>query len=279
MFGDKNMLEFCIPFTKNDFYPFYIDAIGVTRCNSSYSIIRPNSPYYCFEYIISGTGYAQQDNQPVFLAKKNDIFILPENHDHHFYTSPENPWFKIWFTCNGEFVYNTLKSYKLENTNLIKDIDLLKYFYQMYNICKNGNTKLEIFNNCSHIFLDIVQTLSLHTQVDIDEKKSSSLAENVKSIIDESNDTYISLSDISKIVYCSIPYIIDSFKAEYDITPHQYIIQKKIQLAKNYLTNTNLPVKDIASKLNFDNAHYFSAFFKSKTNMSPTDFRSKLKKP
>jgi len=43
------------------------------------------------------------------------------------------------------------------------------------------------------------------------------------------------------------------------------------------LTNTNLSIKDIASKLNFENAHYFSAFFKSKTNMTPTDFRLKLK--
>ncbi len=277
MFGDIAMIEFCIPFTKDDFYPFYIDAIGVSRCNSSYSITRTNSPYYCFEYIINGTGYVQKDNQPVFVAKKNDIFILPENHRHHFYASQEKPWFKIWFTCNGEFVSNTLKAYKLENTYLIKDVNLLKNFCQMYSICKNGNTKSEIFNNCSHIFLDIVQALSLRGSVDIVEKKNSTLAKNVKNIIDESNDTYISLGDISNTVYCSIPYIIDSFKAEYNITPHQYIIQKKIQLAKNYLTNTNLSIKDIASKLNFENAHYFSAFFKSKTNMTPTDFRLKLK--
>lgn len=232
------MLEFCVAFTKDDAYPFYIDAIGVSRCTSGYSITRHNSPYYCFEYIINGTGYVQKDELPVFTAAKNDLFILPENHKHYFYTSSENPWFKIWFTCSGDFVSNTLKAYKLENTNLVQDINLLKNFFKIYNICKNSNIKTEAFNRCANIFLEIIQNIYLHTPKSI--TTDTSLAAKVKKIIDDTENNNISLASISKMLYCSIPYIIDSFKSEYNMTPHQYIIQKKIQLAKSYLANTKV---------------------------------------
>lgn len=270
------MLEFCVPFTKDANYPFYVDSIGVTFCWPSYSIVRPNSPHYCFEYILNGQGYVQKDNLPVFSVQKNDLFILPMNHRHYFYTDPQKPWAKIWLVCSGDFVSNTLNAYRLENTCLVKNINLRKCFFRIYNICKNGNSKAEIFDKCAHIFLELVQSISIHNAAEKINQAENNIAQQVKKIMDNTDNINIPLKSISNMVYCSIPHIIDSFKAEYGMTPHQYSTQMKIKLAKNYLTNTNLSIMDIAFRLKFDNAHYFSTFFKSKTGVTPKEFRLKL---
>lgn len=55
-------------------------------------------------------------------------------------------------------------------------------------------------------------------------------------------------------------------------------INTKIAMAiKNYLTCTDLSVKNIAAKLNFDDPSYMCRFFRKMTGMSPIEFRNKTK--
>ncbi|RZM07693.1 MAG: AraC family transcriptional regulator [Pedobacter sp.] len=49
----------------------------------------------------------------------------------------------------------------------------------------------------------------------------------------------------------------------------------KIQKSKELLTGTSMPVKEIAFNLNFESVSYFITFFKSRTGMSPGEYRSK----
>lgn len=50
--------------------------------------------------------------------------------------------------------------------------------------------------------------------------------------------------------------------------------QRRIKMAKNLLTNSNAKIKWIADQCGFEDVNYFSRFFKLKTNMPPSRFRS-----
>lgn len=63
------------------------------------------------------------------------------------------------------------------------------------------------------------------------------------------------------------------FKKAYGITPYNYVLNKKISLAKKLIKNTNLSIKQIAEKLNFADEYYFSNFFKQKVGVTPTKYR------
>ena len=63
------MYEDLIAFTPNvPNAPFQILMSGISYCDGTYKISRPNSPLYCFEYIYKGKGMVHL-NQAAFPAK------------------------------------------------------------------------------------------------------------------------------------------------------------------------------------------------------------------
>jgi AraC-like DNA-binding protein len=53
----------------------------------------------------------------------------------------------------------------------------------------------------------------------------------------------------------------------------QYIQNAIIEKAKEKLSTTNLSVSEIAYELGFEHSQSFSKLFKTKTNVSPLEFR------
>ena len=63
------------------------------------------------------------------------------------------------------------------------------------------------------------------------------------------------------------------FKKYTGISPSKYIMSFKILKAKELLTYTDMPVKEVATGSGIDNAEYFSTLFKRETGVSPLDWR------
>jgi AraC-like DNA-binding protein len=59
-------------------------------------------------------------------------------------------------------------------------------------------------------------------------------------------------------------------------TLHEYIQRTRLDLARQLLADKRLRVKEVAQRLHFSNEHYFSSFFRTKTGISPTEFRRHL---
>jgi len=57
------------------------------------------------------------------------------------------------------------------------------------------------------------------------------------------------------------------------LNTQQYIQNAVIEKAKEKLSTTNLSVSEIAYELGFEHSQSFSKLFKTKTNVSPLEFR------
>ncbi len=69
-------------------------------------------------------------------------------------------------------------------------------------------------------------------------------------------------------------YFCARFKRAFQVSPQQYIIEKRISLAKHLLLSTSLPISDIALACGYADPLYFSRIFTKQTLFSPTTFRS-----
>lgn len=67
------------------------------------------------------------------------------------------------------------------------------------------------------------------------------------------------------------------FKANYGISPIQYFIYLKIELAKKYLREDNYNISQISELLGYSSIHYFSLQFKKITGMSPSEYSASIK--
>ena len=74
---------------------------------------------------------------------------------------------------------------------------------------------------------------------------------------------------------CTESALIRSFRRYYKTTPHEYLMESKIQEAENYLLYTGLSVKEISAALAFSDQYHFSNTFKKTVGISPKEFIAK----
>ncbi len=67
------------------------------------------------------------------------------------------------------------------------------------------------------------------------------------------------------------------FKSNYGVSPIQYFIYLKIELAKKYLREDNYNISQVSELLGYSSVHYFSLQFKKTTGMSPTEYSASIK--
>lgn len=67
------------------------------------------------------------------------------------------------------------------------------------------------------------------------------------------------------------------FKQNYGMSPIQYFIRLKIEMAKKYLREDNYNISQVSELLGYSSVHYFSLQFKKTTGMSPTEYSTSIK--
>ncbi len=83
----------------------------------------------------------------------------------------------------------------------------------------------------------------------------------------------ISIEYLTKATKVSKVYLQKLFKKTYGKTVHQVILEKRIDLAKYLLRQSNLSIRDIALRCGFGCREQFSVIFKKQLGISPFAFR------
>jgi AraC-like DNA-binding protein len=79
---------------------------------------------------------------------------------------------------------------------------------------------------------------------------------------------------VAEKLHLSPMYLSSLLKSLTGLTTQQHIHEKLIERAKVKLSTTGLTVSEIAFELGFEHSQSFSKLFKSKTNVSPLEFRN-----
>lgn len=117
-------------------------------------------------------------------------------------------------------------------------------------------------------FLQIISALAIKNK-----SKKNETASDLAVYIMENLKSELSLDVLTaKFGYCKIS-IIQIFKKEFGKTPHEYITQRRIELAKNLLISSDMSVETIALESGFGNyINLYKAFLKAE-NCSPNEYR------
>lgn len=108
---------------------------------------------------------------------------------------------------------------------------------------------------------------------------SNDLLSNFENILDKyfSDNANLLLPTVEKIateLNVSSSYLSDMLRSVTGQNTQQHIHEKLIEKSKEILTTTNLTVSQIAYQLGFEYPQSFSKLFKSKTNLTPLEFRN-----
>ena len=97
-----------------------------------------------------------------------------------------------------------------------------------------------------------------------------------KRYIENHFDTQIKLKDIADSVHLSEIYFHNIFTESVGISPHQYLIDCRIENAKKLLWDTNVSIIELAEKSGFGCQQYLNKVFKKETGMTPGSYRKSI---
>ncbi|GAB0156834.1 helix-turn-helix domain-containing protein [Chryseobacterium sp. Alg-005] len=81
---------------------------------------------------------------------------------------------------------------------------------------------------------------------------------------------------IADQLHLSANYLSDMLRVQTGQTTQQHIQNRLIEKAKEFLSTTSMSVSEIAYQLGFEHPQSFHRLFKSRTSLSPMEFRSSL---
>lgn len=95
----------------------------------------------------------------------------------------------------------------------------------------------------------------------------------VVDFIEANLSSSFTLSDLAILTDLSEFHFSRMFKVSFDYTPHQYVLGRRIELAKQLLINPQIPLVDLAFACGFSSQQHFSQQFKKRVGMTPLVFR------
>jgi len=229
--------------------------------------------------LINGELYRMQKNGLYFIYGLTTHLAVPDdltryNHSIILLNTPEtekmcadlfmtNEYKKIFTERGGTFC-------PLTPENIIK-VDSI--FLNIYNLMSSNDDTLkfaQLASNLVKLFNIGIKSCSANTNT------NSKIAD-IISYISDNALTKITIDDICKKTHISKYHLCRTFKENVGITIGEFIKSKRLSIAKQLLSETNLSITRIAHRCCFTDASFFSKTFSKEFGMTPTAFRAKYR--
>lgn len=235
---------------------------------------------YQLLYVTEGEGvFRSTTNKKEAELKTGDMFLLFPGEWHTYYPKREIGWKSYWIGFKGKNIDDRLAAGFLHPEKPIYHVGFSDEIVHLYRSAYTVASKEQAYSQ--QILAGIVNHLigmmyalernnelsKSHTRVDMVNK--------ARLRIREALESSLTIQQIAEELGTSYSNFRKQFKEYTGISPAAYQQDLKLQRAKELLSTTDLSIKEIAYKLNFDSPDYFSAKFKIKTGRKPSDMRPK----
>ena len=110
----------------------------------------------------------------------------------------------------------------------------------------------------------------------MEERESSqykSISERIIHVIQQEYDTKLTLDTIAAKLHYNPNYLSEIFKKEFGQCFSDYLSNYRYTMAKAWLKETDMPVKEIAERLQYNNSQNFIRFFRKMEGITPGKYR------
>lgn len=105
--------------------------------------------------------------------------------------------------------------------------------------------------------------------------RHTEIVESICRIIDQRLNQSLSVEMIADEIFLSRGYATQIFKKVTGESINRYIINQRIEKAKELLRNTHLKINEVSLSVGYDNPTYFSSVFKNEVGISPREYRQR----
>jgi len=233
---------------------------------------------YQMLYIIEGEGVFHSRTVKEAPLREGDMFLLFPGEWHSYHPLSDKGWKKYWIGFRGHNMDDRVRAGFLSPQ---KPIYHLGYSSQMEQLYKNAYaaaikedpyTQQLLAGIVNHI---VGMMYSLERNIELRNRNQGHVDMISRALlrIRESLESSLTIQQVADEMGVSYSNFRKLFKEYTGLSPATYQQDLRLQRAKELLSTTDISIKEIAYKLNFESPDYFSAKFKIKTGRTPSEMR------
>lgn len=268
----SNRMEFFRNINHRGISSLIIFFAGKEACLPSHHFGPAVRAQYLLHFITKGKGRFYDHNKTYDLSE-NQVFLIKPNVTTYYIADSEEPWEYIWVGFDGQDAQTILQNCGLlGNTPFVEYVPSKELMDCLNNIVNGMKTQTandyELLGNLFMVFAHLTKhRLELPIPIGNDYL--------VRAINYIKNNYYkdISVTNIANYVGIDRSYLYRLFMKEFSISPKNYILNYRLHMATDYLTNTNMTVSSIAFNCGFNDISAFCSHFRKYTGFTPTQYR------
>ncbi len=211
--------------------------------------------------------------EELVTIKENDVCLVPPNVVHHGSKS---------LTEETSFFWLHFLTYASNNVTNTVEIPLLSHLDNVDSIILHTKLLLDKdMSNASQLNLDYIMSLIM---IEVDNKLNfkqtiyNNLVNQAEEYIRINIYKNLSVTDVATHLHYSGDYISNAFREYYGYSLKKYILRQEIIEIKNLLITTDLTIKEIARKFNFNDEKYLMRIFKKHEDITISKYRKSFVK-
>lgn len=249
--------------------------ISKSRYDRNWQSILHSHAFAELFYVIHGTGVFQTENDS-FPVVEDDLVLINPNVTHTEFSHGENALEYIVLGLGGisfRSANNTFLPYTICNLRSNRKEML---FYTQTLTQELREKKENYINICQNLLEILIQLVDRNTIATPDFSTTDKLSREchfIEQYLDEHFAEEINLDTLSELTYMNKYYMVHAFTRYKGVSPISYLINRRIDEAKELLTHSNLPIAKIAQSVGFSSQSYFSQVFRKEVHTTPGAYR------
>lgn len=153
-----------------------------------------------------------------------------------------------------------------------KFIESLEFYFDNPSLVNESILELKI----KELILILIQTKNINSIIELIRDLYTNKTVSLKDIVNKHLYSNFTTKELAKLCQMSLASFKRQFKKEFNVPPTIFFTNQKLLKAKELLSFTDLPIREIAYEVGFNDPQYFAQFFKKKVGCLPRKFRANL---
>jgi len=255
--------------------PLHLSYCGREKCDPGASFgpyIRNN---FVIHIVTEGKGIYKIGNRE-FLVGAGEMFAIYPGDTTYYEADHDDPWSYMWIGFNGLRAKTAVEAIGFTKEKPVLDAGDLSRI-------RDSIDRMLIARQLNHI--DAMRRMSalyetLAIMMELNENENTHAQNNNVKYVNMAIDCIatgysenIKISEIASKVGINRSYLTSIFKQQLNMSPQEYLINFRIEIASELLRTTTEPIGSIAVAVGYSDPLTFSKAFRKKTNMTPTEYR------
>lgn len=248
--------------------------VGRQKCLPKHSygpIVRGK---FILHYVVDGQGKLCMGGKEYFI-QGGEAFIIYPKELAYYEADEKNPWRYLWVIFEGDKAEEVLRELGIteeqpmfyprdSGMEILTCMEQLLYYHEQ-ELVTIGNMYV------------LLQTMKNHSAAERECKvlPQQDYVQQIKRYIEFRYVEDVKVSEIAEHCGLNRSYMTKCFAEATGVSPKEYLMQYRMQRAKELLKKEDMPISNVAYAVGYSDPLAFSKMFKKKEGVSPLEYREK----